>query len=571
MCGIVACLSTEPFDRHRLQLAAQALAHRGPDGAGLWVAPDGRVGLAHRRLAQVDTSGGAQPIANEDSSILAVVNGEFYTDQDLRRELSSRGHRFRSGSDSELLVHLYEEYGEECLDRLRGEFAFVLYDRAHSRLLAARDRFGVKPLVYLEWGRELWFASEAKAFFAAGWPANWDLEAFAHAAATQYPPPDRSFFAGVRQLPPGHLYSQGKVKRYWDVPHWREAEVEIGEALEESVRLRLRGEHPPCFALSAGLDSSAVVALASRYLRPHCFCVCFPDHPWDESQAANQVADRLEVHLELVEARPEALMSILPQAVAAAEGVAVNGHLPARYLLYKAMRRAGFKAVLSGEGSDEVFLGYPHFFGGGEVLASNPSSAGIMLTQEEVSPLPAVLARLGSMPEFMRAKAALGAKLCSLLAGPIEVHPYEALLAEAADRKEPVEKAAYLWIKTALCQYILKTLSDATEMAHAIEGRPPFLDHVLWQHAAGISTPRKLAKKVLRESLAQALPPEIRQRPKQPFMAPPLDCREFLLQPGSLFDRRRVLQALDRGEPEWAPALMWVATATLLEQAYRLT
>ncbi|MGE0495664.1 MAG: asparagine synthase (glutamine-hydrolyzing) [Vulcanimicrobiota bacterium] len=569
MCGIVACLSRGPIDPERLARASLALQHRGPDGDGQWISPDGKVGLAHRLLALTDPGGGHQPLSNEDGSVMAVVNGEFYDDQPLRRELVARGHQFRTHSDSEVLVHLYEERGPDCLEALRGEFAFVLWDAARSQVLAARDRFGVKPLVYLQWGEELWFASESKALLAAGWPARWDLVAFAHAAATQYPPPDRTFFAGIHQLPPGHLYGRAGPKRYWDLPHWVEEGADIGPLLEDSVCLRLRGLHKPCFALSSGLDSSTVVALARRSVEPHCFCVSFPGHDWDEAAAARSFAQDLGARVEMVEVSPQSLLETLPAAVRAAEGVAVNGHLPAKFLLHQAMRKAGFKTVLTGEGSDEVFLGYAHFFD--REAGAHPSSLGIMETRQQQLPLEGLDRILGQVPGFVQAKTALGLKLTGLLAEGRPVRPFSGLLEETARRQQPLEQAAYLWTKTALCQYILKTLSDATEMAHGLEGRTPFLDHRLWEAAARLPVAQKQHKLALREAMRGLMPEDTRLRTKQPFMTPALDCREMLLESGSLFNRSRVLAALDQRGPEWAPALTWVATATLLEQAYRLT
>src|SRR5580692_3648241 len=221
MCGIVAFFSASaPVDPDALRRSVHSLHHRGPDGQRQWIDPSGRVGLGHARLSIIDLDGGAQPLSNEDESIHAVVNGELYDFERQRAELEARGHHFRTRSDSEVLIHLYEEYGAHCVDHLRGEVAFVLWDARSQLLLAGRDRFGIKPLYYAEDGDRLVLASEAKALFAASVPAAWDPESFFQAASVGGPAQDRSLFAGVRQLPAGHFLlataRHKNVVRYWD-------------------------------------------------------------------------------------------------------------------------------------------------------------------------------------------------------------------------------------------------------------------------------------------------------------------------------------------------------------------
>src|SRR5262249_31638859 len=234
----------------------------GQDGEGGWLAPDRLCGLGHARLAVIDPRGGAQPIVNEDGQVAVTVNGEFYGFEEQRKELESRGHRFATGSDSEGALPLWGEGGAGCLERLRGEFAFALWDGRTRTLFAARDRFGAKPLCYAFLGGGLALSSEAKALFALGIRPAWDEEAFFQAASTQYLPPDRTLFAGVRQLRPGHylLARDGRVevRPYWDMDYPLEeaafppdeAAAAVREALDEAVRLRLRADVPVCFHLS---------------------------------------------------------------------------------------------------------------------------------------------------------------------------------------------------------------------------------------------------------------------------------------------------------------------------------
>jgi asparagine synthase (glutamine-hydrolysing) len=340
----------------------------------------GTVILGHRRLALVDRAGGGQPIASEDGAVVAVVNGELYDDRDtLRKRLELRGHRFATCSDSELLVHLFEEDGPEGVAELRGEFAFALWDRRDGALWLGRDPFGVKPLHYARIRNGVVAASEAKALFAFGVPAAWDGAAFLHAIHHQYLPPRRSLFAGVETVSPGTLVRidrNGRVeeRRYFALPLLSEEDTSpattfeeraslLRESLAASVRLRLRGEHDVAFALSGGLDSAAVVALARPHLgarRPACFGVVFDRAPYDERDAMRVTARHLDVDLHEVEVDEASLLELLPASVRAAEGLASNGQLPAKLALARAIRAAGFPVVLTGEGADEALLGYAH-------------------------------------------------------------------------------------------------------------------------------------------------------------------------------------------------------------------
>src|SRR5262249_39208446 len=222
MCGIVSVLAgAGDVEEAPLRSALEAIRHRGPDGEGVWVAPDRSVGLGHVRLSLIAINAGAQPIVSEDGQTVLAVNGEFYGFEAIRRDRQRRGHRFRTGSDSEIALHLYQEHGLDFLDDLRGEFALVLWDGHQRRLVAARDRFGIKPLCYASAGGRLMLASEAKALFALGVRPAWDREAMFQVPGMQYPPPDRTLFAGIRTLRPGHylLASGGSVvtRPYWDL------------------------------------------------------------------------------------------------------------------------------------------------------------------------------------------------------------------------------------------------------------------------------------------------------------------------------------------------------------------
>ncbi|HTE19953.1 MAG TPA: asparagine synthase (glutamine-hydrolyzing), partial [Armatimonadota bacterium] len=351
MCGVVAILSqSAPVGEETLQRALEALRHRGPDGSGVWGTPDRRVALGHARLSVIDLETGAQPLSSEDGQVVAVVNGEFYDWERIRRILEQRGHRFSTHSDSEILVHLYEQYGQDCLRHLRGEFAFVLWDGRRRQLFAARDRWGIKPLCYVMVDGTLYLASEAKGLFAAGVRAAWDREAFFQAAHLQYVPPDRTLFAGVCQLRPGHslIAADGEVRThgYWylDYPPVEHAAMDASEAdivhelrelLDEAVRLRLRADVPVACHLSGGLDSSAVLGLAARHSpRPiDCFTVSFDAAPYDELRVAEEMARHAGANLHPVRVTQDDLVEHLSDAVYFSEGLAINGHLTAKFLL----------------------------------------------------------------------------------------------------------------------------------------------------------------------------------------------------------------------------------------------
>lgn len=548
MCGLIAWAGPPAEREEPTRRALDALAHRGPDGEGLARLAGGRVWLGHRRLALVDVAGGAQPIGNEDGSVVAVVNGEIYDDARIRRELEARGHVFTTRSDSELLVHLYEEHGDACVDHLRGELAFVLFDAKRGRVLAGRDRFGIKPLYWTHHDGGVVIASTLAALRAFGVPMAWDRVALGHVIAHQYLPPTRSLVYGVHALAPGHLLvasleGQVTTRAYHTlrpevVPTTADqARAEVARLLEEAVQLRLRSDVPVGAYLSGGLDSTAVVALAARE-RPRLptFGVSFERAPWDEGALAERSAAELGVPFERVRVRQRDLVDGLAEAVRFAEGLAINGQLVAKHRLARAARAAGVRAVLTGEGADEAFLGYPHLrldhYGEGALRASDGITRGVMVPRGDATlPLDAVARALGAVPAFVRAKAAFGARLAGLLAPELREglgDPFAALFdALRVPAGSAVERSAWLWTTLALGAYILRTLGDGTEMAASIEGRPPFLDHVLFEHAWSLPVALRLddsgrEKAVLRDAMRGIVPEPVRVRNKQPFLAPPV-------------------------------------------------
>jgi asparagine synthase (glutamine-hydrolysing) len=618
VCGVVAVAvaAGEAVDDERARDAVAALAHRGPDGRGAWRSADGAVWLGHARLAVIDPAGGAQPIANEDGSIVAVVNGELYGHGEHARWLEARGHRLRGRCDAEVLVHLYEELGDDLVRRVRGELAFALWDGRRRRLVAGRDRFGVKPLVWARWRGGVALASEAKALFALGVPARWDDEAFFHAAQAQYVWPDRTLFQGVRQIAPGTILvwdgGAPRTARYWELPVGAavaaateaDAAARLGEALDDAVRVRLAADARVCVQLSGGVDSTSVAALAARAGGVGAaFTVAWTGTAaaaYDEREIAAATARELGLSHHVVEIDGAAIAASWPAAVAHGEGLAINGHLVGKWLLSRAMQGAGYKVALTGEGADELLAGYPHLRAdAGAATPGHAASRGVMLPAAGDAGLATdgVRARLGYVPTWIAAKAGLGRRVRELLAPELVrrfagADPLAELVARGGGERlrgaPRLHASAATWIGGALAQYILRTLGDGMEMAHGIEGRVPFLDHRVAEVAFAIE-PRVLAgdgldKPVLRRAMRGLLPAAVAARPKHPFLAPPLariapalvqDTLRAHARRSRLIDGRRLVEVLDAipamGEVElqaWDAALMLILSAAILEARY---
>jgi asparagine synthase (glutamine-hydrolysing) len=608
MCGIVALFSkSQPISESALQQATASLHHRGPDGRRQWISRDHSVGLGHTRLSIIDLSTGDQPIANEDGSLRIVVNGEFYGYEAIRRELQLSGHQLSTRSDSEIALHLYEDYGTQCLHRLRGEFALVVWDERHRRIFAARDRFGIKPLFYAFHNQTLYIASEVKALFAAGVPARWDAESVYHSAefgSHQL----RTIFHGIRQVPPGHYLlateEQIQLNKYWDfdyppVPNASgkksdaDYAAEFRYELEEAVRIRLRADVPVGVYLSGGLDSCAVLGLAARHHPDpiHAFTLTFEDAEYDEGVIAKEMAARVGAEFHTIPINQNDLAENFPDAIAQAETFCVNAHGVAKYLLSRAVRDAGYKVVLTGEGSDEVLGGYAHFRR--DVLlynregqdpsvleelldalsSSNPVSRGLLLPDGDAGNLSNVQHQLGYIPSWIETFSSRAVKMRALWS-PEFLHcygghePYVGLLADLDVRgqlagRDPVNQSLYLWGKTVLPGYILTMLGDRMEMAHSIEGRVPFLDHhvveLLRSQPVNMKIRGMTEKFVLREAVRDVITDTVYKRQKHPFLSPPATLnpdqrfstyvqdtlRGPLLESSPFFNRKKVVALLD--------------------------
>jgi len=608
MCGIVALFSRRgPVSEPALQSATKSLYHRGPDGQRYWISPDRRVALGHARLSIIDLTTGDQPIANEDDRIHIVVNGEFYGFEAIQKEIVQSGHRLRTKSDSEIALHLYEDFGPHCLHRLRGEFAFVIWDETNRTLFAARDRFGIKPLFYAFHNDTLYFASEVKALFAAGIPARWDPESVYHSVEFGGHPV-RTLFEGIRQVPPGYYLiateKHMQLHKYWDFDYPRadgsrpqrsdaDYAAEFRAALEEAVRIRLRADVPVGCYLSGGLDSCSVLGLAAKHHPDpiRAFTLTFDHADYDEEKEAKEMAAKAGAEFFPIPIRQDDLADHFSDAILQSETLCVNAHGVAKYLLSRAVRDAGYKVVITGEGSDEILGGYAHFRRDmllynqqGQdpaVVASlledlerlNPVSRGLLLPHGESAPMEGIKRLLGFVPSWIETFSARSVKMRALLASDFlntfgEREGFRAFFGDIDVRgqlsgRDALNQSLYLWAKTGLPTYILTMLGDRMEMAHSIEGRVPFLDHHVVEVICSQPVNQKIRgmteKFVLREAVRDVISDTVYRRQKHPFLSPPAtlnpDQRLSAFVQDTLrgpvlasiphFDRKKVIALLD--------------------------
>lgn len=558
MCGIAGIIhsdSSRPVVSETIQRMCDAMAHRGPDDFGHYV--DGHVGIGMRRLSIIDLHTGQQPIANEDETIWVVFNGEIYNYRELRKDLEAKGHRFRTTSDTEVIVHLFEELGENCVQRLRGMFAFAIWDARRQVLVLGRDRLGIKPLYYAETPEGLMFASELKALLThPGIPRDLDPQAVAEYFTHLCVPGDLSIFKAVRKLPPAHVlvYRQGQIEllRYWHVqpnPDHRRTEddwiEELRHRLREAVDSHMVADVPVGAFLSGGLDSATMVALMARASAEavRTFTVGFTTGagPFDEREAARAIADRYAtVHQEcLLEAD---VTAILPRIVNAFdEPFADSSAIPNWLICQETARHV--KVAVSGLGGDELFGGYERYVG----LQLGERYRRIPL------PLRSAIAKLVQAVPNVNGSSYLGDRLKRFVAAgemPLAdqyrsfisafqnvediLHParhellnhrmsrYEQVISELA-----IHDTLDLGLFTDLYLYLpddLLTLTDRVSMAHSLEVRVPFLDHELVEFVAQMPARfkvRGLQKKVLfRKAIAPWVPKEHLHRRKQGFSVP---------------------------------------------------
>jgi asparagine synthase (glutamine-hydrolysing) len=568
MCGIAGILAFDdalPVDEATVRRMADSLQHRGPDDAGTYVRADERVALGHRRLSIIDlSSAGHQPMSNEDGTLWITYNGEVYNHAELRAELEGRGHRFRSATDTEAIVHLYEELGPGCVDRLHGMFAFAIWDARRRQLLLVRDRLGVKPLYYCLLPNGVLFGSEVKAILAhPSAPRELDEGAFADYLTFGFTPPPGSLFDGISKLGPGQaltVTSDGRVEHrtWWDpmplpevsaaVAEMSEAEMvaEVRDRLRGSIGKRMMSDVPFGVFLSGGLDSSTNVALMAELSDApvRTFSTAPRDHPrYDELRHARTVARHFGTDHHEVLVDEQAMREFVPELVYHQDEPLSDWTAVPQHFVSRLARETGTIVVQVGEGADELFHGYDGYVDHRRVVVPFQRWVPRAIRRPVGAVAAHATARAG---RAVRHGEALydaghsripywGGALC--FRGPLKerllrsdyrdaLRTVERIWDEGAARRgdaDIFQRMTYLELRQRLPELLLARM-DRIAMASSVEGREPFLDHELVELAMALPPQMKHrdgnGKHVLREAMRDTLPPAVLARPKQGFGSP---------------------------------------------------
>ena len=573
MCGIAGILSSNtgrPPEHTELAAMIGRLHHRGPDGTGMLI--DGAIGLAQARLSIIDPASGQQPIHNEDRTVWIVFNGEIFNYVELRRDLSRQGHQFYTHTDTEVIVHLYEEYGERFVDYLNGQFAIALWDTQRRRLVLARDRTGIRPLFYTEAAGRLLFASEVKALVALPKvQRRIDFQALAEIFTYWSTLAPRTAFEGVWSLPPGHIMvvddSARRLHRYWDwafpgpTPGPRRAEADYAEELRtlliDAVRLQLRADVPVGAYLSGGLDSSIITSIIRNCTDTplRTFSLTFEDAEFDESAFQQELVNYLGTTHTSVRCTRSDIANAFPRTIFHTEAPIVRTAPAPLMLLSGHVRASSYKVVLTGEGADEVFGGYDLF--------KEAKIRRFWARSRNSTIRPRILERLypylkhspatgrgfsqaffkegmehvdqpyfAHIPRWMTTRR-IGRFFSPQMRDSIgNWDPYAAILATLPadiNRWIPMGRDQYVEAHTLMTGYLLCSQGDRVAMANSIEARFPFLDHRLIEFANRLPPQLKLfgltEKYLLKKSMTELLPEKVRTRTKQPYRAP--DSQSF--------------------------------------------
>lgn len=568
MCGIAGIID---FNHHEymqdlLQRMIGFLHHRGPDAAGLYM--DQGVGLGHARLSIIDLAGGDQPIHNEDRSVWIVYNGEVFNYPELREDLIDRGHRFYTTTDTEVIVHLYEEVGSALFEKLNGQFAFAIWDARKRRLLLGRDRAGIRPLFYTLNGQRLQFASEIKALFAdARINRELDSQTLSDIFTCWTPVDDRTPFTGVRQVPAGHYaeFSENGIRiiPYWTIPagdtdpgerpfeDWLE---EFKALIMDATRIRLRADVPVGAYLSGGIDSTYTSALVKNNFnnRLCTFSVGFSDQRFDESHFQKLAIESLQTEHRMTTCADSSIGAIFPDVVWHTETPILRTAPAPLFLLARLVRETNFKVVLTGEGADEIMAGY-NIFKEAQVRrfwARNPSSEMRPVLLQRLYPyifakgserakrylksfFKKDLERTDSpiyshLPRWHNTAQLRNFFSDALLNRTAGSEPFEERFAASLPTDfmqwPALSRAQYIEMRLFLTNYLLSSQGDRMAMAHSVEGRYPFLDYRVIELAFRMPPRYRLfgltEKHILKAAARGVIPPELIDRPKQPYRAP---------------------------------------------------
>lgn len=576
MCGIAGIVNTDGRRIDSALLAGMLLAidHRGPDGSGIY--QDSHAGLGHVRLSIIDRAGGRQPMHNEDRSLWITFNGEIFNYVELMDELKARGHVFASKCDTEVIVHAYEEWGEDCVKHFNGQWAFAIWDHRQRRLFASRDRLGVRPFFYTALGSDFLFASEIKSLFQhPGVAREVDFLALDQIFTLWSTLPPRTIFRNIFELPPGHslLWSDGafRVFRHWQVEFegdsTREEEPDTEERLIEllvdATRLRLRSDVPVGAYLSGGLDSSLTSAIVRRFtdVSLATFSVTFDDPQFDESSFQREVVAHIGTDHRALRCSYGDIGRVFPDVIRHAETPILRTAPAPMFLLSRLVRDAGYKVVVTGEGADEMFGGYD-IFKEAKVRRFWGRQSTSQIRPQLLKRLYPYLPGLATQsPAYLQAffnvrpgdianpffshlpRWELTARLKTFFSADMraEIGDYDvtsellARLPADYSRWEPLQQAQYLEITGLMPGYILSSQGDRMAMANAVEGRFPFLDYRVAAFAAKLPVRSKLKglreKDIVKRIASKFLPESVVSRPKQPYRAP--DSASFFGTPES--------------------------------------
>lgn len=592
MCGIAgihALPGTLSGVRKELELMIHTLHHRGPDGYGFYV--DDPVGLAHARLSIIDLATGDQPICNEDRTVWTVFNGEIFNYVELRADLERAGHVFRTHSDTETIVHAYEEYGDDFAKRLNGQFAIALWDSRQQRLLLIRDRLGIRPLFWKQERGRLLFGSEIKAILAVSERGGeLDLKGLAETFTFWTPVGERTSVRDVSMVPPGHMLvvdSRGqRLHSYWEWAHpsredtrrvsLEQAAEELTALLLDAVRLQLRADVPVGAYLSGGLDSSIIASLIKREpgVPLRTFSVTFEDAEFDETPFQQAMVRHLGTEHTSVMCRRSDIGAAFPRLIRHTEATILRTAPAPLMILSGHVRQSGFKVVLTGEGADEVFGGYDLFKEAKirRFWARSPESDWRHQLFRRLYPylkhspvsggafshffFGQGLQDTASLDYAHRQRWSTTRRLWNFLSAEVRTElgdfsPEEELraqLPQGIGRWDGLSRDQCIEANTLLYGYLLSSQGDRVAMANSVEGRVPFLDHRVVEFANSLPANYKLRglneKAILRRAVGHHLPKEIATRVKQPYRAPdsqsffdngkPLDYVDELFSPGSL-------------------------------------
>lgn len=555
MCGICGYIHLDRAKRPSediLRGMTDSIAHRGPDDAGYYLGQN--VALGHRRLSIIDLQTGHQPIFNEDASAVIVYNGEVYNFPELKKALTEKGHRFSTHSDTEVVLHAYEEYGEDCVKHFNGMFALAIWDEKLQKLFLARDKFGKKPLYYGIFANQFIFGSELKALLKhPSVTKDIDISALSKYLAYEYVPSPFSIFKGVRKLPPGASISVtrsgvGDVSHYWDLPLDRQDKADINETglrlsdlLKESVRKRLVSDVPLGVFLSGGIDSSVIVALMAKLMDPSrikTFSIGFSETTYDESSDARLVAKHFgtDHHEEIL--KPETMLEVFPKVLDQLDEPFADSSIIPTYLVSRFTRKY-VKVALGGDGGDELFFGYPSFLAhkisGSLGAFSGFSGLPLKIFAGSSSASKAKrFARGLDFPDEVRHQVWIGsftpAQQRELFLqnrrvdlDPMKLYDLTRNFYGRARSADPLTRAMYVYVKSYMTDDILAKV-DRASMANSLEVRAPFLDTDFSAFAASIHPSMKMrgidAKWILKRSFKDRLPARILSKPKHGFAVP---------------------------------------------------